>query len=109
MARVTREQKKLLKAIKKNPHDSKALTQLGWIHVEQHEYSEAKQRFNQAVESQSDLETTAGARYGLALLARKSGDNAEAKDLLLESLAFAEQSNEKSKLIRVNFEWLAVA
>ncbi len=66
--KVTREQKKLLKAIKKNPHDPAPLCELGWMYFEQHHYSEAKSYFSQAIELQNHSPAVADATYGLALI-----------------------------------------
>ena len=84
MAKVTREQKKLLKAVKKNPHDANALLELAWMHWHNHEYPEAKQRFTQALESQSTLQNTADASYGLALIEQHSGQDEKAQERLRE-------------------------
>ena len=86
MAKVTREQKKLLKAMKKDPHNPTALAQLGWMHFEHHEYNEAKQRFTQVVEFQTDPLVTADAHYGLALIAQHAGHSEQARELLREVL-----------------------
>ena len=66
--KATREQKKLLKAIKKNPQDSSALTQLGWSAYEQSDYNEASQYFNRAIEARSEALAATDAAYGLALI-----------------------------------------
>ena len=84
MAKVTREQKKLLKAIKKNPHDPAPLVELGWMHVENHQYNEAKQRFMQAAELQASPQIQADATYGLALIDQHAGHLEEAKERLLD-------------------------
>ncbi len=67
-AKVTREQKKLLKTIKKNPHDARPLAELGWSYFDQKNPNEARKYFHKAVELQSDPTATADALYGLALL-----------------------------------------
>ena len=82
MAKGTKEQKKLLKAIKKNPNNPDPLIQLGWIHFEAHQYNEARQRFTQARELQADSQTTADATYGLALIEQHAGHYEQAKEML---------------------------
>ena len=82
----SREQKKLLKAIKKNPHDSKPLVLLGWILFDQKDFSEAKQYFSQAVELHSDPLAAADATYGLALLDLKDGKFEQVRDALREMI-----------------------
>lgn len=80
--KVTRDQKKLLKAMKKNPHDSIPHARLGWIHFDQHHYNEAKQHFARAVELHSDSSATADANYGLALIDMESGRYDRARETL---------------------------
>ena len=82
MATVTRDQKKLLKALKKEPHNPTVLVEVGWLHFENHEYPEAKQRFTEAVEAPAEPAVTADANYGLALLAQHAGRHEQARDLL---------------------------
>ncbi len=82
MAKATKDQKKLLKAIKKNPHNPTPFVQLGWIQFEGHQYNEAKQRFTQAIELQADPQTTADATYGLALIEQHTGHHEQAKERL---------------------------
>ncbi len=78
--KVTREQKKLLKAIKKNPHDSASHARLGWSYFEQRKHNEASQYFTQAIELRSDPDAVADAMYGLALLDFENGKYEQAKD-----------------------------
>ena len=70
MARVkaTREQKKLLKAIKKNVHDPAPFAELGWSFFEQQDYDEAREYFQQAIDLHSPAPATADALYGMARL-----------------------------------------
>lgn len=82
MAKVTREQKKLFKALKKNPHNADALLQLAWMHFEAHEYNEAKQRFTHAVDAQPDAQKLADAAFGLALIDKHTGHAREAQERL---------------------------
>jgi fused signal recognition particle receptor len=82
MAKVTRDQKKLLKAVQKNPHDPTPIVELGWMHFEDHQYQEAKQRFTQAVALQSNPQITAEVNYGLALIANQAGHYEPARELL---------------------------
>jgi fused signal recognition particle receptor len=82
MAKGTKEQKKLLKAIKKNPNNPAPLLQLGWFHFEAHQYNEAKQRFTRALELQTDPQTIADATYGLALIEKHAGHYEQAKEML---------------------------
>lgn len=82
MAKVTREQKKLLKALKKNPHDADALLQIAWMHFENHQYNEAKQRFTQAIDAQPASQKLADAAYGLALIEQQAGHYEQAQERL---------------------------
>ncbi len=80
--RVTRDQKKLLKMIKKNPHDSGPLARLGWMYFEQRNYNEATQHFAHAVELHSDPSAVADANYGLALIAMEARKYDQARNML---------------------------
>lgn len=82
MAKVTRDQKKLLKALKKNPHDPETLVELGWMHFDNHEYPEAKQRFTQVLAEQPNPAFTADATYGLALIEQHGGHYEQARERL---------------------------
>ncbi len=88
MAKITREHKKLFKALKKNPHDADALLQLAWMHFEDHDYNEAKQRFTQAVEALAAVDAQpapqklADATYGLALIEKRAGHYEQARERL---------------------------
>ena len=82
MAKVTREQKKLLRTLKKNPRDADALLELAWMHWNKHEYNEAKQRFTQVLELQSAAQKMADATYGLALIDQHAGQNEKAQERL---------------------------
>ena len=80
--KVTREQKKLLKAIKKNAHDPAPSTELGWSFFEQKNYHEARQYFQQAIDLQSPVPATADALYGMALLDLQQKQYEQARDRL---------------------------
>jgi fused signal recognition particle receptor len=82
MAKATKEQKKLLKAIQKNPQNPIPFIELGWIHFEEHQYNEAKQRFTQAFALQPNPHVTADATYGIALIEQQAGHYEQAKELL---------------------------
>lgn len=82
MANATREQKKLLKAIKKNPQDPAPLVDLGWMHIETHEYNEAKQRFTRALELHTTPQIAADAAYALALIDQHAGQYDRARERL---------------------------
>ncbi len=80
--KVTREQKKLLKAIRKNPHDPTPLTELGWIYFEQRNYDEARQYFSHAVKTQRQTPAAADAVYGLALIDMENKQYGQAREAL---------------------------
>jgi fused signal recognition particle receptor len=82
MAKATKGQKKLLKAIKKQPQNPAPLVQLGWLHFDAHEYNEAKQRFTQALDISADSPVMADAAYGLACVEYATGRYEPAKERL---------------------------
>ncbi|PID57347.1 signal recognition particle-docking protein FtsY [candidate division KSB3 bacterium] len=66
--KVTREQKKLLKTIRKNAQDPEPLARLAWTFFDQQQYDEAQHYFQQAIDLKSPASSTADALYGMALL-----------------------------------------
>ncbi|GAK57387.1 signal recognition particle-docking protein FtsY [Candidatus Vecturithrix granuli] len=80
--KATREQKKLLKAIKKNPDDSSALAQLGWNAYAEHDEDEASRYFTRAIEARSEAFAATDALYGLALIDLEHKRYAEAREML---------------------------
>ncbi|MDY0092702.1 MAG: signal recognition particle-docking protein FtsY [Candidatus Vecturithrix sp.] len=80
--KANREQKKLLKTIKKNPDDSNALTQLGWSAYEQHDDNEASRYFTRAIEAKSETFAVTDALYGLALIELERKRYLEAREML---------------------------
>ncbi|MCP4401438.1 MAG: signal recognition particle-docking protein FtsY [bacterium] len=80
--KMTREQKKLLKAIKKNAYDPAPPAELGWSFFEQKNYDEAQQYFQQAIDLQSPAEAGADALYGMALLNVRQKQYLQARDRL---------------------------
>ena len=80
--KVTREQKKLLKTIKKNAQDPTPLTELGWSFFDQKNYDDARQYFQQAIDLQSPAPATADALYGMALLNVQQKQYQQARDRL---------------------------
>ncbi len=68
MAKVIRDEKKLLKESKKNPHNSTPLVELGWFYFENKNYPHARQHFERAIEARSHAPAVAEATYGLALI-----------------------------------------
>ncbi len=84
MAKVTRDQKKLLKAIRKNPQDPAPLVELGWMYAEQNNVNEARQYFTQAIALPVKNSAAADAAYGLALFDLQKGQYQQARDALRE-------------------------
>ncbi|MBD3326224.1 tetratricopeptide repeat protein, partial [candidate division KSB3 bacterium] len=80
--KVTREQKKLLKTIKKNPQDAAPLVELGWIYFDQKQFNEARQQFTRAAELSAPSAAVADAAYGLGLLDLEGGRHEDARDRL---------------------------
>ena len=62
-----RDQKKLLKDLKKSPDNPKLLIEAGWMAAEEQQYDEARQYFSRAIELRPDPQSSADAAYGLGL------------------------------------------
>ena len=63
-----RDQKKLLKDLKKSQDNPKLLIEAGWMAAEEQQYDEARQYFSRAIELRPDPQSSADAAYGLGLV-----------------------------------------